>query len=44
MKHPKQSRNDLRTCPNCKKSFALSYARAFGCKGCSQSYLTCGYV
>ena len=44
MTESKQARNDLQTCPRCHKTFALSYARMFGCSGCDQSYLTCGHV
>ncbi|MDI6707900.1 MAG: hypothetical protein QMD21_01195 [Candidatus Thermoplasmatota archaeon] len=31
-------------CPNCKFKFDTSYARAFACRGCPSSYLTCGLV
>ncbi|MHA1971928.1 MAG: hypothetical protein ACTSW1_02975 [Candidatus Hodarchaeales archaeon] len=40
----KNESKDLRTCPKCKRTFALSYARTFGCTGCDQSYFTCGHV
>ncbi len=32
------------TCPNCKKNFDITYARAFACRGCEQSFSTCGMI
>jgi endogenous inhibitor of DNA gyrase (YacG/DUF329 family) len=31
-------------CPQCGFNFDKSYARAFACKGCDQSYLSCGMI
>ncbi|MFX0063744.1 MAG: hypothetical protein ACFFC7_16350 [Candidatus Hermodarchaeota archaeon] len=40
----KGSQADIVTCPQCQKRFSKTYSRTFACKGCSESYLTCGHV